>query len=33
MRLRLACTHAVLTDDEIEVGYCSGRRCKAKMHP
>ena len=27
------CAHAVLTPEEIEVGYCSGRRCKAKMHP
>jgi len=33
VRCDYACTHPVLTDDEIEVGYCSGRRCKAKMHP
>ena len=33
VRCDYACTHAVLTAEEVEVGYCSGRRCKAKMHP
>ena len=28
-----ACDDAVLTAEEVENGYCSGRRCKAKMHP
>jgi hypothetical protein len=27
-----ACTDAVMTAREAEHGYCSGRRCKAKMH-
>ena len=26
-----ACDHH-MTDEEVELGYCSGRRCKAKMH-
>jgi hypothetical protein len=33
IRCDWACAHPVLTAEEIEVGYCSGRRCKAKMHP
>ena len=33
VRCDWACADAVLTAEEIEVGYCSGRRCKAKMHP
>ena len=28
-----ACAHPEMTADEVEHGYCSGRRCKAKMHP
>ena len=28
-----ACAEPVMTDEEVEHGYCSGRRCKAKMHP
>lgn len=27
-----ACAQPEMTDEEVEVGYCSGRRCKAKMH-
>ena len=33
IRCDWACAHPVLTAEEVEVGYCSGRRCKAKMHP
>ena len=32
IRCDWACAHPVMTAAEIEVGYCSGRRCKAKMH-
>jgi hypothetical protein len=28
-----ACDHPEMTTEEVELGYCSGRRCKAKMHP
>ena len=28
-----ACAVPELTAEEEEHGYCSGRRCKAKMHP
>ena len=28
-----ACDCPEMTAEEVEVGYCSGRRCKAKMHP
>jgi hypothetical protein len=28
-----ACDDPVMTTEEVELGYCSGRRCKAKMHP
>ena len=28
-----ACAHPEMTAEEVEHGYCSGRRCKAKMHP
>ena len=28
-----ACADPVLTAEEVEDGYCDGRRCKAKMHP
>jgi hypothetical protein len=27
-----ACDHPEMTPDEVELGYCSGRRCKANMH-
>ena len=33
VRCDWACEDAVMTEEQIEVGYCSGRRCKAKMHP
>jgi hypothetical protein len=28
-----ACDQPEMTTEEVEVGYCSGRRCKANMHP
>ena len=28
-----ACECSEMTVEEVELGYCSGRRCKAKMHP
>ena len=28
-----ACECPEMTAEEVELGYCSGRRCKAKMHP
>ena len=28
-----ACDQPEMTAEEVEVGYCSGRRCKVKMHP
>lgn len=28
-----ACDDPAMTPEEVELGYCSGRRCKAKMHP
>jgi hypothetical protein len=28
-----ACDHPEMTPEEVEHGYCSGRRCEAKMHP
>ena len=27
------CAQPEMTDEELEHGYCSGRRCKAKFHP
>ena len=27
-----ACDEPEMTSEEVELGYCSGRRCKAKMH-
>ena len=27
------CDFPEMTADEIDLGYCSGRRCKSKMHP
>ena len=33
IRCAWGCADAVMTPEEIELGYCSGRRCKAKMHP
>ena len=29
----VGCDFPEMTADEIDLGYCSGRRCKAKMHP
>ena len=27
------CPHPEMLPEEVALGYCSGRRCKAKMHP